>query len=113
MNATGETVVSLVGIERSYKRRTALSGVSMEVHAGSVLGLVGPNGAGKSTLLAIIAGFARPTSGRGHVLGQSIGPDCRPCPFVGLVPEHPAFVEHLSGLRNLRLLAPLRCKIRR
>lgn len=111
MGAELSPMVSLRGIHRSYGDRVALRGVSIDLIAGRVVGLVGPNGAGKSTLLGIIAGFAQPTSGRGQVLGQPVGPDCRPCPFVGLVPEHPAFIEHLSGSRNMRLLASIRGEI--
>lgn len=40
-----------------------LNRVSLEVPAGSRLGVVGPNGAGKSTLLSIIAGQIKPTGG--------------------------------------------------
>ncbi|WP_460835098.1 ATP-binding cassette domain-containing protein [Nocardioides hungaricus] len=42
---------------------TALSDVTLEVTAGSALGVIGPNGAGKSTLLKLVAGADRPTSG--------------------------------------------------
>lgn len=51
-------------VSRHFGRRRALSRVTFEVLAGSVLGLLGPNGAGKSTMLAILATLLRPTSGR-------------------------------------------------
>lgn len=50
----------------SYDGTPALVGLSLEVRAGEVLGLVGPNGSGKSTLLGTLAGLVRPE--RGQVL---------------------------------------------
>jgi ABC-type branched-subunit amino acid transport system ATPase component len=42
---------------------TALSGVSLSVAPGEVLGLIGPNGAGKTTMIDCITGFVRPATG--------------------------------------------------
>jgi sulfate-transporting ATPase len=42
----------------------ALSGVSLTIRPGQVLGLIGPNGAGKTTLIDAVTGFVRPSSGR-------------------------------------------------
>jgi len=41
----------------------ALSGVSLDVTAGSVTGLIGPNGAGKTTLFNVVTGLQRPNTG--------------------------------------------------
>jgi ABC-type branched-subunit amino acid transport system ATPase component len=51
---------------------TALSGVSLEVARGGILGLVGPNGAGKSTLLGVLSGLLRPDEGRVWLQGEDV-----------------------------------------
>lgn len=47
----------------------ALTGISLEIHDGEVLGVIGRNGSGKSTLLKLIAGVYRPSVGNIEVNG--------------------------------------------
>ncbi len=62
---TGLPLVQLDGVSRTYANGTrALTGVDLVVRRGEFLTLVGPSGCGKSTLLNLIAGLARPSSGR-------------------------------------------------
>jgi ABC-type branched-subunit amino acid transport system ATPase component len=51
---------------------TALSGVSLEVRRGNIVGLVGPNGAGKSTLLAVLSGLLGPDAGAVRLRGHDV-----------------------------------------
>jgi branched-chain amino acid transport system ATP-binding protein len=51
---------------------SALSGVSLSVPEGIVLGLIGPNGAGKTTLFDVISGVRTPNDGRVRFLGSDV-----------------------------------------
>ena len=60
---TGFDALAVDDLSRHFGRRRALSNITFQVTAGSILGLLGPNGAGKSTLLSMLATLLRPTSG--------------------------------------------------
>jgi lipopolysaccharide export system ATP-binding protein len=59
-------------IGKSYKRRQVVSGVSIHVSQGEVVGLLGPNGAGKTTSFYMIVGLIPPDSGRILADGEDI-----------------------------------------
>ncbi|HTW05919.1 MAG TPA: ABC transporter ATP-binding protein [Acidimicrobiales bacterium] len=65
-----ETLVRIAKRGIQYDTLRAVDGVSFEVQAGEVLGIVGPNGAGKSTLMKVMARVLPPTSGRVRVRGR-------------------------------------------
>ncbi len=50
-------------IQKSYKSKLAVKGISIEVKQGEIVGLLGPNGAGKTTSFYMIVGLIKPTSG--------------------------------------------------
>ncbi|MEM0970783.1 MAG: sugar ABC transporter ATP-binding protein, partial [Verrucomicrobiota bacterium] len=56
-------MLELRNISKSFGPVQALSGVSLEVRRGEVVGLIGENGAGKSTLMKVLGGVHQPTSG--------------------------------------------------
>lgn len=109
--ADNEAPVVLRGIGKRYKGRPAISNIDLDVSFGEVVGLVGPNGAGKSTLLKICAGLVRPSEGEGTVMGVRLDSRSRRTPFVGLMPERPAFIEQLSGRSNLQALTSIRAVV--
>ena len=62
----------VVSIAKSYDKKAVLSGVSLSVCRGEVLGLLGPNGAGKTTCFYSIMGLVKPDSGRILLDGEDI-----------------------------------------
>jgi ABC-type Mn2+/Zn2+ transport system ATPase subunit len=56
--------IDIENLTVTYHGKVALHGVSLQLQAGSICGLVGMNGAGKSTLFKAIMGFVKPTTGR-------------------------------------------------
>jgi lipopolysaccharide export system ATP-binding protein len=50
-------------IQKTYKGRSVVDGVSIEVNQGEIVGLLGPNGAGKTTSFYMIVGLVRPDEG--------------------------------------------------
>jgi len=59
-------------LTKHYGGVQALRGVTLQVDAGEVLGVVGDNGAGKSTLLKILSGATFPSSGQVLLDGQPV-----------------------------------------
>lgn len=55
--------LELKEIEKSFKGRTVLSGVSLYAQEGEIVGLLGPNGAGKTTTFKCLLGFLKPDKG--------------------------------------------------
>lgn len=49
---------------KSYRSRTVVNKVSINVKRGEIVGLLGPNGAGKTTSFYMITGLIRPNSGK-------------------------------------------------
>ena len=84
----------------------SLKKCTLTVYQGETFGLLGPNGAGKTTLLKTLLGIARPTSGRGMLLGEPIG-DRAMKQKVGYLPENAYYYDFLTGWELLQFTAGL------
>ncbi|KAJ3615540.1 hypothetical protein Zmor_016337 [Zophobas morio] len=60
---SGETLISLQNIKKSYGSKEVLRGINLEIKKGDRIGVIGTNGAGKSTLSEVISGIRKPSSG--------------------------------------------------
>src|SRR6266849_6261162 len=68
--ATTPPVISVQDVVHRYDGRTALNGVSFEVHPAELFGLLGPNGSGKTTLFRILSTLMIPSGGRAVIMGH-------------------------------------------
>jgi ABC-2 type transport system ATP-binding protein len=67
-----DTVVSVSGFVKRYKKHVAVQGVDMEILKGEIYGLIGPDGAGKSSLMKAIAGVLTYDEGTVEVFGTLV-----------------------------------------
>ena len=86
----------------------ALDHLSIDVEAGTVLGILGPNGAGKTTTVRILATLLKPDSGRASVAGIDVlnNPD-EVRKVIGLSGQYAAVDEILTGYDNLVMFGKL------
>jgi len=68
-----ETIFKATNLTKTYFNKSALSGATLEVAKGKIVGLLGPNGSGKTTLLKIAAGILKESSGEILIDGKAPG----------------------------------------
>ena len=102
---SGEVMVRLSGVSRSYGPVRAVKDLDLEVRRGRILALLGPSGCGKTTTLRLIAGFEAPDSGTVEVGGRTVaGPQANVPPEkrrVGMVFQDYALFPHLTVAKNV------------
>jgi ABC-2 type transport system ATP-binding protein len=95
---------------KTYKRGSvkALDGLSLEVKAGTVLGVLGPNGAGKTTCVRVLSTLIAPDSGLATVDGIDVVKDPEAVrKIIGLSGQYAAVDETLTGWDNLVMFGRL------
>jgi ribosome-dependent ATPase len=83
-------VVTLSGVSLRYGKTVALDGITLDIPAGRMVGLIGPDGVGKSSLLALIAGSRAVQEGKVDVLdGDMASRRHRDdvCPRIAYMPQ--------------------------
>ncbi len=59
-------------LTKTYKRRTVVDGVSIQVKRGEIVGLLGANGAGKTTSFRMVVGMIKPDNGKVMFQGKDV-----------------------------------------
>ncbi|AYD03798.1 ABC transporter ATP-binding protein [Neorhizobium sp. NCHU2750] len=97
-------VVEARNLVKKFQGMTAVSGMSLSLGSGEMVGLIGPNGAGKTTLFNLIAGSLKPTSGEIWIGGRDVSqdsPEKRIASGVGRTFQIPRPFLEMSVLDNL------------
>ncbi|MFI6738106.1 ATP-binding cassette domain-containing protein [Nonomuraea sp. NPDC050451] len=95
-------------LRKKYGEKAALDGIDLDVGRGTVCGLLGPNGAGKTTTVRILTTLLRASGGRAEVAGFDVATQPRQVRrSIGLVGQHAAVDEILTGRQNLELFGRL------
>jgi lipopolysaccharide export system ATP-binding protein len=66
------SLLSAIGLEKSYRKRKVVSSLSLSIESGEVVGLLGPNGAGKTTAFYMIVGLVPADGGSIELDGEDI-----------------------------------------
>lgn len=102
---SGETMVQLTGVSKSYGPVQAVRYANLELESGKILALLGPSGCGKTTTLRLLAGFEHPDAGEVRIrsktvagMGSFVSPEKR---RVGMVFQDYALFPHLTVEQNV------------
>ena len=99
--------IVLEDLVKIYRGRRVVNGVSLEVSAGEVVGLLGSNGAGKTTTFYMVVGIVKPEEGRIYLEGEdvtSLPMHKRALKGIGYLPQEASAFRHLNVEDNLTLL---------
>lgn len=92
------------GLQKAFKKRQVVRGVTLEIQPGEVVGLLGPNGAGKTTTFSMIVGLLKPDGGTILFQGRDVTrePMYRRARLgIAYLPQEPSVFRNLTVRQNL------------
>ncbi|MCR1834106.1 ATP-binding cassette domain-containing protein [Oceanobacillus caeni] len=101
-----EVMLTVEGLEKSFKDKKVLKGISFEVRKGEIMAILGPNGAGKSTTIRNIMGIMYPD--KGSVTFHQHNGKGIPREKIGYLPEERGLYKNVNVMDILLYLADLK-----
>ena len=106
-----ETLIRTEDLVKSYRGKTVVQGVSVNVNAGEIVGLLGPNGAGKTTTFYMVVGLVKPTRGKIFFKGKDISGKAmfeRARMGMGYLAQEPSIFRKLTVAENIMAILETR-----
>lgn len=101
-------IIQARGLVKSFGSLRALDGLDLDVHEGTVLGLLGPNGSGKTTTVSILTTLDQPDAGSAVVAGADVLASPNEVrKRIGLSGQYAPVDENLTGFENLDMIGRL------
>lgn len=97
--------LDITELKKSYSGKPVVSGITMNINSGEVVGLLGPNGAGKTTSFYMILGLIEPDSGSIYLDGEDLSRYPmykRSRKGIGYLPQEISIFRKLSVENNIR-----------
>ncbi len=104
-------ILRALELEKSYKGRKVVKGVSVNVNSGEIVGLLGPNGAGKTTSFYMIVGLVIGEAGNVFIDNEEIttlAMHARAQRGIGYLPQEASVFRKLSVEKNIMAILELR-----
>jgi lipopolysaccharide export system ATP-binding protein len=104
------------GLAKSYKKRSVVTSVDIDVYSGQVVGLLGPNGAGKTTTFYMMTGLVNNDAGEIYIDDQEVSQwpiHQRAKHGIGYLPQEASVFRKLTVTENIMAILEMRPDINR
>lgn len=102
------SIISINNLEKNFGEIRAVDGISLNVQAGEMFGLLGPDGAGKTTTIRTLCTLLKPDAGTCTVKDMDVVKNYESIrAIVGYMPQRFSLYPDLSVAENLRFFADL------
>ena len=109
ISTMNDLLISAHNISKSFGDLKAVEGVSLQIRAGEIYGLVGSDGAGKTTTMRLLVGALKADSGDVSICGFDISKEVENARSqIGYLSQRFSLYEDLTVLENIRFFAEVR-----
>lgn len=99
-----EVILSVEGMTKRYGKNNVVNNASFELERGKIYGFIGQNGAGKTTIIRMLAGYAKLTSGKISIFGDSTPRGlAEGRKRMGIIVETPALYKNMNAYDNIEI----------